>query len=147
MRATVWFRIAAVLMLLFAAGHTFGFLSFRPPTADGLAVWEAMQRVHFSVGHSAFSYAGFYVGFGLFISAFGLFGAWLAWVLGSMARRGVMEARTIAWGMFGLECVCLGLAVKYFAALPAVLSGFTAACFLMGAIGVRRPETEGAARG
>lgn len=146
MRAIVWFRVAAVLMLLFAVGHTFGFLAFRPPTAEGLAVWEAMQRVQFSVRHSTFSYGGFYVGFGLFISAFGLFGAWLAWVLGSMARRGVMEARTIAWGMFGLQCVSLGLALKYFSVGPAMLSGLTAVCFLVGAVRVQQPETASAMR-
>ncbi len=36
MKATVWFRVSAIVLLFFAAGHTFGFLTFKPPTAEGL---------------------------------------------------------------------------------------------------------------
>ncbi len=32
MTSRMGFRIAAVIFLLFAAGHSFGFLSFRPST-------------------------------------------------------------------------------------------------------------------
>jgi hypothetical protein len=42
MSATILFRIASVVFLLFALGHTVGFLSFKPPTAEGLAVRTAM---------------------------------------------------------------------------------------------------------
>lgn len=38
MKPAVWFRVSAVVLLLFAIGHTVGFLSFRPPTADGQGV-------------------------------------------------------------------------------------------------------------
>lgn len=48
MKASTWFRIAFVVMLLFAAGHTFGFLTFRASTADGQAVRAAMDTVHFT---------------------------------------------------------------------------------------------------
>ena len=47
MTATLLYRIAAVVLLLFAAGHTFGFLSFRPKSAEGLAVYNAMHSVPF----------------------------------------------------------------------------------------------------
>jgi hypothetical protein len=43
MSATLLFRIASIVFLLFALGHTFGFLSFKPPTAEGLAVQKAMN--------------------------------------------------------------------------------------------------------
>ena len=76
--ATVWFRISAVLLLLFAAGHTFGFLTFRAPTPAGQAVFSSMNDVHFSVDRQTFSYGDFYLGFGLSISVFQLFEAWLA---------------------------------------------------------------------
>ena len=42
MNATLLYRIAAALLLLFAVLHTFGFLGFKPPTAEGLAVRDAM---------------------------------------------------------------------------------------------------------
>jgi hypothetical protein len=40
MNATLLYRIAAGLFILFAIGHTSGFLSFRPSTGEGLAVLE-----------------------------------------------------------------------------------------------------------
>jgi hypothetical protein len=136
-RATVWFRAAAVLMLLFAVGHTYGFLAFRPDTAEGRAVWEAMNSVRFSAGSSTFSYGGFYTGFGLSISAFDLFSAWLAWTLGSMARAGEMRARAIGLAMFVLECAGFGLSLRYFSVGPAVLSAVAAGCFLVGSFVIR----------
>jgi hypothetical protein len=138
MRAAAWFRAAAGVMLLFAVGHTYGFLVFRPETAEGRAVWDAMNRVRFSVGSTAFSYGGFYIGFGLFISAFQLFCVWLAWTLGSIAQAGEMAARRIAWGMFVLQCFGAVLSLRYFSLGPVVLSVIAAFCFFMGAVSVRR---------
>ena len=73
MKPSLWFRIAAVLLFFFALGHTVGFLRFRPATADGRAVLDAMNSVHFRVGSGSFSYGGFYVGFGLFVTSYLLF--------------------------------------------------------------------------
>jgi len=41
----------------------------------------AMNDVHFTAKHGTYSYGEFYMGFGLFISAFYLLEAWLAWFL------------------------------------------------------------------
>ena len=87
MNATVLYRIAAVVFVLFAAGHTVGFLKFKPPTAEGLAVRDAMNTVQFQVGGKPFSYAGFYKGFGLSITVQLLFSAFLAWHLGALAVK------------------------------------------------------------
>jgi hypothetical protein len=137
MRAAAWFRAAAVVMLLFAVGHTYGFLAFRPDTAEGRVVWDAMNSVRFSAGRSTFSYGEFYLGFGLFISGFYVFGAWLAWRLAGMVGRGSMDARAIGWGMFVLECVGFGLSLRYFSVGPAVLSAVAAGCFLVGSFVIR----------
>ena len=56
MSATLLYRIAAVVFVLFAFGHTFGFLSFRPPSLEGRAVYDSMNNVHFQVGWESFSY-------------------------------------------------------------------------------------------
>ena len=40
MSATLLYRIAAGLLLLFAVGHTLGFLGFKPASVEGLA-WAA----------------------------------------------------------------------------------------------------------
>ena len=141
MRAVWWFRAAALIFLIFAAGHSFGFLSFRPPTAEGLAVWTAMNDVHFTVGHTSYSYAGFYIGFGLFVTAADLFLAWLAWQLGSMARRGSTETRAIAWALAVLQLVSAGLCVRYFSVVQVLLPLLTAGCLVVGALSLRRPAT------
>ncbi len=68
MRPALLYRIASVLFVLFALGHTFGFLSFKPPSAEGLAVRDAMNNVHFQIGGANLSYGSFYTGFGLYVS-------------------------------------------------------------------------------
>ena len=138
MRATWWFRAAGILLLLFAALHTFGFLSFRPASAEGLAVWQAMDQVHFRQGSATFSYGQFYRGFGLFITAFYLFTSWLAWSLGAMARRSAGEAARLAWGLIVLQCVGVGLSVALISAKPATLSGVVVVCLVMGLVSLRR---------
>ncbi len=145
MRPIVWFRIAAVLLLVFAVGHTFGFLSFQPSTAEGRAVWAAMNTVRFSVGHSTFSYGGFYIGFGLFVTGFQLFMAWLAWQLGSMSRRGARDARTIAWGMLAVQIVGVALSLRYFSAGPAVFSAMTALSLTAAVVSMRPSAVRSAA--
>ena len=112
MKPVVWFRVTAVLFLLFAVGHTFGFLTFRPPSEEGRNVWTAMNNVHISMGSSTYSYGNFYLGFGLTITVIQLFEAWLSWVLGSMARRG-SRSRTIALGLIAVQIFGLGLSLRY----------------------------------
>lgn len=138
MKARLWFRVSAVLFLLFAMGHTFGFLTFRPPTAAGQAVWSAMNNVRFSDGGSTFSYGEFYRGFGLSISASQVFFAWLAWLLASMAYRDPVSARLIAWAMVGLQLVGFGLSLKYVSVVPALFSVVSALCLTMGALSIGR---------
>jgi hypothetical protein len=138
MRPGLWFRISAVVLLLFAIGHTIGFLSFHPPTAQGQAVFAAMNNVRFSAAGSTFSYGDFYRGFGLSITASQLFFAWLAWLLASMAQRDPESARRIVWAMVGLQVVGLVLSLKYFAVGPALLSVVSALCLTMGALSIGR---------
>lgn len=95
MKATWLYRIAAILLLLFAAGHTIGFLKFVPPTPEGQAVLDAMNNVHLQPG-AAYTYGGFYRGFGLFATVYFLFAAFVAWHLGELARK----LPTAAGGLF-----------------------------------------------
>jgi hypothetical protein len=128
MRPATLYRIAAVLLVAFAAGHTIGFLTFRPATPEGLAVWQGMNQVHFRFSGGDFTYGGFYVGFGLFITAFQVFSAVLAWQLGALAREKAGGTGVIAWSFFGVQIVSLVLALLYFAVPPAVFSALVAAC-------------------
>ena len=122
MRAAYLYRMAAVLLVLFAAGHTAGFLTFKPPTAEAMAVRDAMMDVHFQVKNSEFSYGGFYRGFGLFVTAYLLFSAFLA---GYLAKH---PAPVIGWALCAVQAVSLVLSWVYFAAAPALFSALVVAC-------------------
>jgi hypothetical protein len=128
MSATTLYRIAAVLLMLFAAGHTFGFLRFKPPTAESRAVRDAMNTVRFPIGSSSFTYGGFYVGFGLFVSAYLLFAAFLAWVLGGLVKAAPHAIQALAWGFFAVQVATLVLSWSYFAAPPALFAALIAVC-------------------
>lgn len=128
MNATLLYRIAAVLLILFAAAHTFGFLSFTPPTPEGVAVRDAMNNVHFQVRNHSYSYGNFYRGFGLFATAYLLFAAFLAWHLGRVAAKHPQAIGVLAWVFFALQLVSLALSWIYFAPPPAIASGLVAAC-------------------
>jgi len=128
MKATVWFRASAVVMLLFGVLHTIGFLSFRPPSAEGMAVWNGMNNVSFTVNGGTYSYGHFYRAFGLSITAAQLFGAWVLWILGGMAKRGDGGVRAIAWGVIVWQAIGVAIAAMYVSAKPAVLSAVTVVC-------------------
>ena len=45
MKSKTLYRIAAVLFVIFTAGHTFGFLSFKASSAAGAAIRAEMDRI------------------------------------------------------------------------------------------------------
>jgi len=143
MRATLLYRIASVSFVLFAAGHTFGFLNFKPPTAEGLAVRDAMNNVHFGAN---LSYGAFYVGFGLYVTLYLLFSAFLAWHLSRLASRLPQAIGALGWVFFAVQLVSIALSCVYIAAPPAVFSALVAACLGWAMWRVRRAEAGAAAR-
>jgi hypothetical protein len=128
MSATLLYRIAAVIFVLFAAGHTFGFLQFKPPTAEGIAVRDAMTSVHFAVEGRSYSYGGFYLGLGLQVTVYLLFSAVLAWQLGAMAGTSPHGLSVVAWAFFAVQLAGLALSIVYFGPVPSVFSGVVAIC-------------------
>ena len=126
-------RIAAAVLLLFAVGHTVGFLAFQPSTAEGLAVLHAMNTVPLPEGGATYTYGDFYRGFGLFITVFQLFTAWLTWMLAQWSSENPKPVRTVAWGLCTVQVVSFALALKYFSPAPAVLSAITAILFAVAA--------------
>jgi len=127
MKATWLYRIAAILFLLFATGHTIGFLKFVPSTPEGRAALDAMNNVQLQPG-AAYSYGGFYRGFGLFVTIYFLFAAFVAWHLGELARKFPAAAGSLPWTFFGLQLVGLALCWKYFSPPPVVFSALVALC-------------------
>ncbi len=129
MTARLAYRIASVLLVLFAALHTVGFLRFKAPTAEGMAVLEAMNRVHFTVKGAEFSYGGFYVAFGLFVTSYLLFSAYLAWWLSGLKQ----SIGGLGWVFCGVQVVSLVLSYVYFSVPQVVFSGVVAVLLGWGA--------------
>lgn len=77
MKPTVLYKIASVLLGLFAAGHTLGFRQADPQWGvDSLL--QTMRSVHFNVNGFDRTYWDFFVGFGLFVTALMLFASLIA---------------------------------------------------------------------
>src|SRR6266478_1250609 len=119
MRASVFYRIAAVLLLLFEAGHTSGFPWSDPKWGVDLA---SMQSTHFHIMGFSRTYWDFYVGFGLFVSVFLLLAVVLAWQLGGLPPESLARMRGTAWTFARCFAGITVLAWKYFFILPIVFS-------------------------
>ena len=120
MKATALYKIACILLVLFAAGNTYGVLKFR--FAAGI------NNVRVPVGHSDFTYGEFILGFGLFCSLYFLFSAYLAWHLGGLARTNPLAIGTLSWVLFAVQLVSVLMSKIYLAGVPILLSALIAIC-------------------
>jgi len=128
LKAITLYRIASVFFILFAVGHTVGFLRLKPPSPEARVVFDGMNNVHFQVRGSSFSYGGFYRGFGLTITVYLLFSAFLAWHLGTLASSNPQAIGLLGWIFMVVQVASLVLSWKYFSAAPAMLSAIVAVC-------------------
>ena len=125
MKASMLYRIAAVLLLLLDAGHTSGFPWSDPKWGVDLS---AMRSTHFYIMGFSRTYWDFYVGFGLFVSVFLLLAVVLAWQLGSLPPESLALMRGTAWA-FALSFAAITvLSWKCFFIIPIVFSIVTTLC-------------------
>ena len=126
MSATLLYRIAAFVFVLFAVGHTYGFLSLRVPSAEGRAVYDAMNNVHFELHGRSYSYGGFYRGFGLSATVSMIFWAFLCWHIGELARSAPGTIGALGWAFFAVQLAGVVLSLLYFGPPAIVLSALVA---------------------
>jgi hypothetical protein len=126
MRATLLYRIAAIVFVLFAIGHTYGFLSLRAPSAEGRAVYDSMNTVRFELGGRSYSYGDFYRGFGLSSTVSMLFSAFVSWHLAGLARSVPSAIGALGWVLFAVQLPGVVLSFLYFGVPPMVLSSLVA---------------------
>src|SRR5215467_10945865 len=96
MKASVFYRIAAVLLLLFAAGHTLGFRQSDPQWGVD-ALLGSMRSIRFTVQGFNRTYWDLFVAAGLSVGVVYLFAAILAWQLGALPVETLARMRGIAW--------------------------------------------------
>lgn len=122
-RAGRWLRALAVILALFALGHTIGTAAPRVTRGIGEAlVFRAMQGFRFPVMGFERSYWDFYRGFALTVSVLQFVLAAMAWQLAAVSRRCPREALPMAVSLL-VACVgLLVLSVGFFFTPPIVFS-------------------------
>lgn len=135
------FVLTSVLLVLFAAGHSYGFLAVKPTSAEGLAVLSSMHSVTFTIGHGVHSYWDFYLGFGLFISVYLLLAAVLAWELPRVREASYETYVVLAYALLAAQAIETLLCWLYFRGPPMVLSTVVMACLAWGIIVAARDRT------
>lgn len=128
MKAPLFLRIAAVITLLYFAGHTAG-MPWTPFTdPEAVPVLDAMKNQSFEAKGFKGTYWDFYFGFGVIISAFLLAQAVVLWQVGSLAKTDAIRVRPIVASFLVAFIVNAALAWKYFFAVPAVMAAVIALC-------------------
>jgi hypothetical protein len=126
-KASLFYRIAAVLLLLFAVGHTLGFRQ-SDPTWGVDTLLGLMRSIHFDVQGFSRTYWDFFVGFGLFVTVFLLLAAVIAWQLGSLPAASLTHMRGIAWAFALCFAAITVLSWRYFFIVPIAFSIVITVC-------------------
>jgi hypothetical protein len=127
MSASMFYRIAAVLLLLFAVGHTLGFRQSDPQWGVD-ALLAAMRSVHFEVQGFNRTYWDLFVAAGFCVGIFYLFAAILAWQLARLPAATLALMRGTAWA-FALSFAAITVVSwKYLFMLPVAFSTLITFC-------------------
>ena len=127
MKASNFYRAAAILLLLFAVGHMLGFS--QPDPQWGVdALVGSMQSTHFDVMGFNRSYWDFFIAAGLSVGVFYLFAAVLAWQLGGLPPEGLARIRVTAWA-FALSFAAITVvSCSYLFIVPIIFSVVITGC-------------------
>ena len=132
MKASICYRVAAVLLLLFTVGHTLGFRQSDPKWGVD-ALLGSMRSIHFEVQGFNRTYWDLFVAAGFSVGVFYLFAAILAWQLGGLPAETLARVRGIAWA-FGLCFAAITVVSwSYLFILPIAFSIIITACLISAA--------------
>jgi hypothetical protein len=121
MKATVLYRIASVLLILVSGGNTSSLWRF----------WQvagSMNPVLFPLGHTGITYFQVVVTLELFCSLGILYGAYLAWHLGGLARTVPSAIGALGWVLFAYQLVGVCISFTFLAGPPRILAIGIAVC-------------------
>jgi hypothetical protein len=129
-KASVFYRIAAVLLLFFAIGHTLGFRQSDPSWGvDGLLV--SMRTLHFDVQGFSRTYWDLFQAAGFSIGVFYFFSAILAWQLGGLPAATLALMRTTAWAFALCFAAITIVSWRYLFILPIAFSIVITVCLAL----------------
>jgi hypothetical protein len=127
LKPAIFYRTASVLLLLFAALHTFGFRQVDPQWGVDSLI-SLMRSIHFDILGTNRTYWDFFVGFGFFFSIFLVFTAVLAWQLGGLPRQTLAVMRGTAWALVICFAAVTIVDFRYAFIVPIVFSSLIFLC-------------------
>ena len=127
MKASTFYRIAAVLLLFFAVSHTLFFRQSDPKWGVD-ALLSSMQSIHFDVQGFNRTYWDLFVAAGFSVGVFYLFAAILAWQLGGLPEATLALMRGTAWA-FALSFAAITIVSwRYLFIIPIAFSVLITSC-------------------
>jgi hypothetical protein len=132
MKASTLYRVAAVLLVLFAAGHTIGFRQ-SDPTWGVDALLSSMRSIHFDMQGFDRTYWDLFVAAGFSVGIFYLFAAILAWQLGGLPTATVALMRGTTWAFALCFAAITVVSLRYLFVIPIVFSIVITLCLTLAA--------------
>src|SRR4051812_6579403 len=127
MKAAVFYRIAAIILLLFALGHTLGFRQSDPKWGVAALV-GSMRSIHFDVQGFSRTYWDLFVAAGFSLGLFYLFAAVLAWQLGGLSAETLAVMRVTVWALALCFAAITAVSWTYLFIMPIVFSVVITVC-------------------
>src|SRR3954465_1820990 len=134
----MFYRIAAVLLLLFAIGHTLGFRESDPKWGVD-ALLGSMRSIHFDMQGSNRTYWDLFVAAGFSVGLLYLFAAILAWQLGGLPAATLALLRGTAWAFALCFAAITVVSWRYLFIVPIVFSIVITLCLTAAAWLSTRP--------
>src|ERR1035438_4970865 len=138
-KASLFYRIAAVLLLLFAVGHTLGFRQ-SDPTWGVDTLLGSMRSIHFDVQGFSRTYWDLFVAAGFSVGLFYLFAAVLAWQLGGLPAETLAVMRFTVWALALCFAAITVVSWRYLFVLPIVFSIVITVCLTAAAWLSAKPD-------
>jgi hypothetical protein len=132
MKASLSYRIAAVLLLLFAVGHTLGFRQSDPSWGVD-ALLGSMRSIHFDVQGFSRTYWDLFVAAGFSVGVFYFFAVILAWQLGGLPAETLGRMRGTAWAFAACFAAITVVSWRYLFILPIAFSVVITVCLVAAA--------------
>jgi len=120
-KASIFYRAAAVFLLLFTIGHTVGFSQSDPKWGVD-ALLASMWSIHFDVQGFNRTYWDLFVAAGLCVGVLYLFAAILAWQLGGLPAETLARMRGTAWAFALCFAAITVVSWRYLFILPIAFS-------------------------
>jgi hypothetical protein len=131
-KASIFYRVSSVLLLLFAAGHTLGFRQSDP--AWGVdALLGSMRSLHFEVQGFNRTYWELFEAAGFTVGVFYLFAAILAWQLAGLPSETLASMRGATWGFALCFAAITVISWRYLFILPIAFSIVITFCLIAAA--------------